>query len=134
MYNVALPGDSIQRERARPVVLVVDDDPAVLVLLRRILDDHYTALTAADGREATVLCRERPEIGAMLVDVMMPGMSGPEVVTRCRQYLPDVPYVYMSGYSDEVLHQHGVESGAALLRKPFSPQDLLDALDRALSK
>jgi two-component system cell cycle sensor histidine kinase/response regulator CckA len=69
----------------------------------------------------------------VLKDVMMPGIEGPEVVSRCRQHQPELGYLYMSGYADDVLRNRGVDPTAGFLRKPFRPDVLLDAIGSKLA-
>jgi CheY-like chemotaxis protein len=114
-------------------ILIVDDDPAVLALLRHILRERYTVYTAADGREAVNACLTARKLDLLLVDVMLPGEVGPDVVKRCLKHQSDARVVYMSGFADEVLRVHGVDPGVPFLRKPFLPQDLLEEIARVLA-
>jgi CheY-like chemotaxis protein len=109
-------------------ILVVEDEPAVRRLTCRILTrEGYNVLEAADGARALVTWNDHPgEIDLVLTDVVMPGMSGKELAER----LATEP-VFMSGYTDDVMLRHGVES-LRLVQKPFDAPTLLRAVRSAL--
>jgi len=109
-------------------ILVVDDEPAVLDTVRDGLSVHgYQVLKAASGDEALQVAQGHPgPIALALVDVVMPGMSGPEVVQRLHQIRPDLKILFMSGFSTEVIVVHGITQRDPMLVKPFT----LDALGR----
>ena len=109
-------------------ILVVDDEPAVLETVRDGLTAHgYQVLTAGGGEEALQTAQaHQGAIALALVDVIMPGMSGPEVAQRLHASRPDLKILFMSGFSTEVVVVHGLDSGDPLLVKPFS----LDTLGR----
>jgi DNA-binding response OmpR family regulator len=107
-------------------VLVVDDEPTVLNTVRDGLTAHgYRVLEALDGETALGIAGSHPgPIALLLVDVVMPGLSGPEVATRLHTMRPDTKVLYMSGFSTEVTVVHGVATGDPLLVKPFSLETL----------
>jgi two-component system, cell cycle sensor histidine kinase and response regulator CckA len=109
-------------------ILVVDDEPVVLETVRDGLTAHgYQVLTAGGGEEALQTAQaHQGAIALALVDVIMPGMSGPEVAQRLHASRPDLKILFMSGFSTEVVVVHGLDSGDPLLVKPFS----LDTLGR----
>ena len=104
-------------------LLVVEDEVGVRKLAERILRAvGYTVLTAANGGEALLVCEaHKGEIHLVLTDVVMPQMSGRDVARRLEKLRPQIRVLYMSGYSGDVIAQHGVlEPGTHLLAKPFS--------------
>ena len=113
--DVAAPADG-----AGATVLVVEDEEAVRELTRRILDSGgFTCLEARDGAEALELFEaNRDSIDVILTDVVMPGISGPELVERLGDGAP--PAVYMSGHADQRL--------PGLVEKPFEADELLRAV------
>ncbi len=118
-----------------PRVLVVDDDPQVLKLLRLNFEmEGYDVDAATDGSEAlAAAARRRPD--AVVCDVMMPGMDGLEVVRRIREdpELADIPIVVVSAKAQRSDMREGVKAGAdEYVTKPFDPQDVLDAVARLL--
>jgi len=106
----------------------VDDEPAVLETVRDGLAAHgYQVLTAGGGDEAMQVAQaHQGPIALALVDVVMPGMSGPEVVQRLHATRPELKVLFMSGFSTEVVVVHGLDTGDPILVKPFS----LDTLGR----
>ena len=113
-------------------VLVVDDEPTVLSTVRDGLAAHgYRVLEALDGETALGIAgSHQGPIALLLVDVVMPGLSGPEVATRLHAIRPDTKVLFMSGFSTEVTVVHGVSAGDPLLVKPFS----LDTLGRKVKE
>jgi two-component system, cell cycle sensor histidine kinase and response regulator CckA len=107
-------------------ILVVDDEPTVLDTVRDGLTAHgYQVLKASGGEEALqVVQGHQGPIALALVDVVMPGMSGPEVAQRLHEARPDLKILFMSGFSTEVVVVHGLTPGDPLLVKPFSLESL----------
>ncbi len=108
-------------------VLLVEDEPVVRRLVAEILETNgYTVLQAADGPSVLEVARRHSgAIDLLLTDVVMPGMSGPEVAQSVTSMRPGTHVLYMSGYTDSAIDRHGVlEPGIAFLQKPFSTDDL----------
>ncbi|MBI4542932.1 MAG: PAS domain S-box protein [Gemmatimonadetes bacterium] len=113
--------------RGAETILVVEDEEAVRKLTRRLLEARgYTVLAAASGGEALSLVeRYAGGIALLVSDVVMPGMSGPEVVQRVCALRPETKALLVSGYTDDAMIRHGVrDSGIAFLQKPFTPDAL----------
>jgi len=111
----------------KETILVVEDETRVRKLMAGVLEARgYHVLEATRGEEALRLCQQHAgEIDLLVVDVVMPGMSGPEFVRRIVPLWPDMRVLYTSGYTDEAIVHHGIEeSGAAFLQKPFLPDAL----------
>jgi DNA-binding NtrC family response regulator len=113
--------------------MVVEDEDAVRHLMRRVLTEAgYSVITAADGADALAVWRRRgDEVDVLLTDVVMPHLTGPDLVQRLRADRPDLPVVFCSGYSDVVppdvlAHDEVTE----FLNKPFTLQALCDAVAR----
>ena len=114
---------------AKATILIVDDEPAILGLAEATLvDDGYQVCTATNGADALELCgRGDPTPDAVVIDVVMPEMSGPELAVKIREILPDIPCVFTSGYGEAAgvaLKQR--DPGAHYLKKPFSPDALVE--------
>ena len=106
-------------------ILLVEDDVTVRTLATRVLERlGYRVLTAANGREALETAASHPDIDLVLSDVVMPEMSGGELVDRLREAHPDMKVVLTSGYSEADLHGEVRQRGAAFLAKPFTPESL----------
>ena len=112
-------------------ILVVEDEMSVRKLAAEFLGSNgYRVLEAQDGAEALQVCEEhRAPIHLLMTDVVMPGMSGRELAVRLTGARPEMKVIYVSGYTDDAIVQHGVrEEGTVFLQKPFS----LDALARTV--
>jgi CheY-like chemotaxis protein len=109
-------------------ILLVEDEARVRKLIVDILSGHgYRVLEATRGEEAVRLCRlHKSEIHLSVVDVVMPEMSGPDLVRTIAPLRPGMRVLYISGYTDEAIIHHGIlRSGAAFLQKPFLPDALV---------
>jgi two-component system, cell cycle sensor histidine kinase and response regulator CckA len=109
--------------RGKETILVVEDDRMVRRLAVDILRRQgYRVLEATEGGEALVMCeKEKEAIALILTDIVMPHMSGPELIERLKQVRKDFKVLYMTGYTDESIVQHGIlEEGINLIHKPFT--------------
>jgi hypothetical protein len=91
-------------------------------------------LTASDGKSALTTAEAHiGSINLLLTDVVMRGMSGPELVARVTDNCPGIRFVFMSGYTGELISEHEtVDRGIPLLEKPFTRAALLRTLHNAL--
>jgi CheY-like chemotaxis protein len=121
------------RQGEGETILVVEDEQAMREVAVRILRRNgYRVLEAADGHEA-LSTLDGHACDLLLTDVIMPQMSGRELVERVRERLPDLPVLYMSGYSRGVLGpQRALDSSVALIQKPFSEQALVEKVRAVL--
>lgn len=116
-------------------VLVVEDEVFVRHLARDVLMNHgYSVLEAADGKTAVDLYRrENGAVDLILTDVVMPHMSGKQLVEQIRALGHNTPVIYMSGYTENAIVHHGVlEDNVNFIQKPFGPNQLLDMVRRVL--
>ncbi|WP_422909343.1 response regulator [Pseudomonas sp. MAC6] len=108
---------------ARPLLLLVDDEATNLQVLRHILQDDYRLLFAKDGAKALEMVeRERPDL--ILLDVMMPGMTGYEVcqALKAQAHLQAVPVIFVTALADVEDEARGFAVGAVdYITKPVSP-------------
>jgi PAS domain S-box-containing protein len=128
----ALVGAGEQADR--PTVLVVEDEPSLRRLVGLMLEEHgYTVVLAANGVEALEMAESHDgSLELLLTDVVMPGMTGPELAKRIRGVRPGLKILYMSGYNDSRLASQQVEHGdVSVLIKPFTPNELLDSVGAA---
>jgi len=107
-------------------ILLVEDADLVRKLARQVLETAgYRVVEAANADAAIQLCESRnghPKIDLLLTDVVMPGMSGNDMSKVLLAKQPGMPVLYMSGYTDDAIVQHGVlEAGINFIQKPFSP-------------
>jgi signal transduction histidine kinase/CheY-like chemotaxis protein len=128
-------GRSHDREwRGSGTVLVVDDDPMVRTVARRLLESFgLTVRVAAGGPEAIALVSAAPaSVDAVLLDMTMPELSGPEVFSELRTIRADLPVVLMSGYHEDELDPGIGASISGFVQKPFTPADLARCMRVAL--
>ncbi|HVX65579.1 MAG TPA: ATP-binding protein, partial [Bryobacteraceae bacterium] len=121
-------------ETGTETVLLVEDEPEVRRLASQMLTRQgYAVLEAGSGADALRIWKQhRDSIDLVLTDVIMPQMSGPQMVEQLKALSPEVKVLYMSGYTDDVLARHGVvETKMALLHKPFT-LDKLAAMVRSV--
>src|SRR6185369_2825592 len=95
----------------------------------------YTVLEARSAVDALQAARElQGPIDLLLTDVVMPGMSGPDLAVSLHRERPDVPVLYMSGYTDDAIVQHGIlNPGTHFIQKPFTPTRLVQRVHEVLS-
>jgi len=108
-------------------ILLVEDDEMVRRLTRDVLTTSgYLVLEAASGSAAQIICEHHKDvIHLLLTDVVMPEMSGREVVNRLLPLHPEMRVLYMSGYAENAIVHHGVLNGGInFIQKPFGPQVL----------
>jgi two-component system, cell cycle sensor histidine kinase and response regulator CckA len=119
------PGGEITR--GSELLLLVEDDEVLRGLVQEMLELYgYRVLAATDGTEAIRLCREHEgKIQLLITDVVMPGMSGPDLTRRLEAVQPEIKVLYISGYTHDAIVHHGVlEEGVSFLHKPFTPDEL----------
>jgi two-component system, cell cycle sensor histidine kinase and response regulator CckA len=113
--------------RGSETILVLEDEARVRKLVCEVLAGRgYHVLEAVRGEEAIRMAADhRGRIHLLLTDVVMPEMSGPQVLEQIRARHPTVKVLFMSGYTDEAMMHHGIlDSGAPFLQKPFLPEAL----------
>jgi two-component system cell cycle sensor histidine kinase/response regulator CckA len=118
------------------LVLVVEDEPDVMrMAVRSLREAGYTVLEATGGREAIEILMEAGDrLRLMVTDVVMPGMSGRDLATRLAELRPELPIIFMSGYTDEDVIRRGLmERGRRFIQKPFSPDALARHVHQALT-
>ncbi len=128
-----------ERTAAAGAVLLVEDEPDVRALMRDVLEAAgYRIRAAANGAEALRLAAvEAPEL--LVTDVVMPGMTGPELAAELEKTQPELPVLFVSGYSEQVVIRRGLTLGAGqearkeYLQKPFPPSALLQKAQRLLA-
>ncbi|MFL6543166.1 MAG: ATP-binding protein [Chthoniobacterales bacterium] len=108
-------------------VMVVEDEEIVRELVCEVLEDYgYTVLCASQGAEAMQMAHNhRGKIDLLVTDVIMPEMNGHELATKLTHERPNMKVLYVSGYSDNDIGDHGtLDPRYDLLQKPFTPQTL----------
>ncbi|MES2305907.1 MAG: response regulator [Gemmatimonadota bacterium] len=120
-------------------ILVVDDDPAVRSVVRRMLSRAgYDVVSVESGEEAELALRDESPFALLVTDMVMPGIGGGELARRAVATHPDLRVLFISGYTDdEVIRDARMESGRAFVAKPFTAEEFLgrvrDLLDGAVT-
>jgi PAS domain S-box-containing protein len=135
----SLPQRQIDPERLRgeATILLVEDEPSLRRVAQRILvDAGYKVIAAADGSEALAAAGDRlHEIDLLLSDVIMPQMSGPQLVEELCSARPNLPVLFMSGFAAPLLGVGGhVSEDVELIDKPFSAPTLLAKVGEVLAR
>jgi two-component system, cell cycle sensor histidine kinase and response regulator CckA len=126
--------EALPPRREGVTILLVEDDTLMRHLTRKMLEDHgYKVLEAEDGKAALkVIGASANPVDLTLTDVVMKGMTGPELLLRLSDSYPRMKSVYMSGYTGELVAGQGLDSSVRLLEKPFTRVALLKTLDEVL--
>lgn len=118
-------------------ILVIDDDPAILKIVRKILERAgHEVLEAGDGEKGLRLARqEAPDL--IITDLLMPEMEGIETIQSLRDELPDVKIIAMSGGgamgTDTYLTDAEILGAHRAMAKPFTPEELVEAVEDLLA-
>lgn len=148
-FKIYLPADEAAvarspspqpQQTARPgyeTILLVEDNPMVRNLVRIALRNYgYTLLEAEQGQQALALAaQQEAAIDLLLTDVIMPELSGREVAERLKALYPHIKVLFMSGYTDDEVIQHGLLTAEVeFISKPFSPKTLAAKVREILDK
>lgn len=134
----AAPASSDSRPAAAPgaTLLIIDDDPVITFLLRSVLERAgYRCLVARDGESAWQVLS--PDVALVLLDIMMPGQNGPEILRRMRldPMLADIPVIFVTGRTDAATRIQCLAMGAAgFVVKPVQARDVLNQVRFALER
>jgi two-component system cell cycle sensor histidine kinase/response regulator CckA len=143
--RIYLPAVAAPAERREPppvpvrtvgneAVMIVEDNDAVRELAILTLSERgYNVIQASSAEDALELISRGARPQLLLTDVVMPGLSGPNLAARLMQHNPRLRVLYMSGYSEDAAARHGVFwGGVPLLQKPFTPSQLAERVRIAL--
>jgi CheY-like chemotaxis protein len=122
-------------QKGTETILLVEDEEAVRDLTQTVLTSYgYKVIVTQDPGHAQSIAETGIPIHLVLTDVVMPSMSGRELVQKLTANYPHLRVLYMSGYTDDIITSGGIlEPGLAFLQKPFTPatlaQKVRDVLD-----
>lgn len=126
---------SLQAEETKPLVLVVEDNPTMNQFIASILEEHFRVISAFDGEQGLArVIDHTPD--CVVTDVMMPRMSGDEMVgeIRSRRELDAIPIIMLTAKADDELKVSMLMTGAQdYLAKPFQPMDLVARVNNLVS-
>jgi two-component system, cell cycle sensor histidine kinase and response regulator CckA len=124
--------DAVPETRHEGSILIVEDEEPLRAITARMLSNiGYSVVDAADGESAIeMVCSGTvPKLDLVITDVVMPGISGRQMIERIRERHPGVKVLFMSGYTDDEVLMRGVSAnGEAFLPKPFSSKSLATAI------
>lgn len=121
--------------RGMETILVAEDNEDVRDLIASMLGQFgYKVIAAQDGEEAVAqFCQNRETVDLLLLDVVMPKMNGKECLNRIRELGGQMPVIFSSGYTADIIHAKGIhEAGAGFLQKPVQPRAMLELVRRML--
>jgi len=120
-----------------PTILLVDDDPHVRPMIRDILElGGHDVIEAGGAEEAfEVEAEHEGPIDLVLTDVMMPGLTGPEMARRLRPRRPEAKLLYMSAFTEVDFASQGIDldAGVPVLSKPFGIDELTSKVEEVLA-
>lgn len=134
---IVLSHDEAEPRGGSETILVVEDDKPLRELTVKLLGDGgYRVIEAKDGEDALrIMATSEAGIDLLLTDVIMPEKSGPELVKQVEEKHPKTRFVFMSGYSDDMVKQHGLlMQEDSFLEKPFTKRSLLRKVYSALHR
>ena len=116
-------------------VLVVEDNPVVRLVLRKVLEPEHEVTTAESPQQALELTAEGLATDVLVTDIALPGMTGFELAERLCDALPRLKVLYVSGYDPEAYKSQGLlRLGVNFIPKPFDPDQLLQTLRRVVAR
>ncbi len=120
------PAQELPRGEPRKIILVVEDEEGVRRLTVDALRElDYTVIHAANGQEALHICEGEGDISLLLTDVVMPVLTGKQLVDKVRLLRPELKTLYMTGYTrNSIVHNGIIDPGVQLISKPFTIAEL----------
>ncbi len=125
---------TLDKYRGTESILLVDDEPVVLTLARSILSHCGYQVHSFDDPLRALDENRRFPIDLVLTDVVMPSISGPDLVKKIKAVHPHIPCIFMSGYDLNQIASQGINAGCDYLRKPFTPEGLAKRVRHALGE
>jgi len=132
METPALIDDAFAPAGAGETVLVIEDDPAVRLLVMQVLEElGYRGIETADGRQAVPVLESSRHIDLLISDVGLPGLNGRQLAEIARERRPDLPILFMTGYAKQAADQAAfLDGGMEIISKPFA----IDHLGRRIGE
>jgi FixJ family two-component response regulator len=116
-----------------PLISIVDDDDALRSSLENLIRSVGLLAQGFSSAEAFLSSNHVPETRCLVLDVRMPGMSGPDLQRQMAVANSHIPIIFITAHEDDAQRTQALEAGAvAFLHKPFYEEELLNAIDAAL--
>ena len=118
-------------------ILLVEDEEMVRELTKNLLEGlGHTVLEAKNPKDAIKkVAHETEKIDLLLTDLVMPGMSGPQLSEKIKEIMPDIKVLYMSGYTSNVIARHGIlDKGVNFIQKPFCIKHLSEKIRQTMGQ
>lgn len=135
--NIRTKGNiSEQRAQAGETIVVIEDEPSVRALAKRVLETRgYHVLTAGTGAEALELVSAHRVIDLIITDMVLPDTNGSALIDTIQEKTPEARLLMMSGYTaEDVERQGGMSDGVGFIEKPFTPDAFAKKVREALDK
>ncbi|MBN2329165.1 MAG: PAS domain S-box protein [Candidatus Omnitrophica bacterium] len=125
----------VQHHSGSETILVIDDNPTIRLLIKKILDEsNYTVLEAPNEESALHISRETPSIHLLITDLVMPRISGKILANQIKSIHPSIKVLFISGYDEEALEGYEAQGrGIAFLAKPFNAEALREKIQDVLN-
>jgi CheY-like chemotaxis protein len=119
--------------KPKPLILIVDDNPSNLILLEDLLSNLYRIKSFYEPRELLEKVKEEEPVSAILSDLMMPGMSGLELLTKVKTLKPHIPFFIISAFDRKQDITAAYKNGAyRYIVKPIDINSLLEDLEKVI--
>ena len=116
-------------------ILIIDDSPDILDMLGALLDYEGFEVVSAQDPLSGLRAAYQAQPDAILLDVVMPRLSGQEVMDGIRETRPDIRFLFISGYSEDTIGSTFLDDeGFNMIQKPFKPNDLLRKIREMLDR
>jgi CheY-like chemotaxis protein len=127
-------GDGIEPAQGESVLVVEDNELVRVYAEQQLAALGYRVTVAASGAEALEVLRGPQPVDLLFTDVVMPGMSGPQLAAKARALRPGLPVLYASGYTQNAIVHHGrLDPGLHLVQKPYRRAELARRIRSALA-
>ena len=130
---------SKKKSMSKKKIMVVDDNPDIIYSVEqglKALDESYEIIGVETGEDCLKLLKENKVPDLILLDIMLPEMSGWEILSRLREKpeWKDIPVVFLTARTDETARKAGGFLGEDYIEKPFHPEELKKRIDSILGK
>ena len=129
--------EEVMLKEGNETILLVEDETAILEMITEMIESQgYTVFAASRPEHAIRIAEKREsEIDLLITDVILPEMNGQDLAQKIRSFCPELKCLFMSGYTADVIGQHGVlDEEVAFIQKPFHTKSLLSKIREILDE